>query len=150
MCTPSRCNKMNKYTVGQILRWQFLIANCLALMILDIRWFPSFFWWIIFSIYFLCLMKNWKSKLSFFAKWTIKLCSFTCSSLFISVAFSNASWKVKFWPHFDLASIFLTIKPCRPCWMACANFSKSGFVVFSHVLWLWNNVSDLLCFVVHK
>ena len=87
-------------SIGQILRWQFLITNYLALMILDIRWFPSFFWWIIFSIYFLCLMKKWKSKLSFFAKWTIKFRSF--SSLFISVAFSNAYWKVMFWPHFEL------------------------------------------------
>ena len=71
-------------------------------------------------------------------------------SLFICAMVSNASWKVLFvktlvavgiiyatylllqnmtmmFSSIDLPLMFLTINLCRPCWIMCTNFSKSGY-----------------------
>ena len=44
---------------------------------------------------------------------------------------------------FASPSIFLTISPCRPCWITCANFQNQGS--FPHA-YLWNEVDDLNSF----
>ena len=139
---------------------------CLDLTILDV-WRPLFFfWWTIFSTDFLPLAKKMKTiyRVEVWILWqNAPSNSVLFSSSFICATVSNASWTVKFCEnvgkiftqqtHFyktwigsfasvDSSSIFLTINPCRPCWIACANFSKLRLPVVFHTLYLWNEDGD--------
>ena len=52
-------------------------------------------------------------------------------------------WEI--WVRFasvDSPSIFLTISPCRPCWITCGVFFK--ITVVFHKLYLWNEVGEIV------
>ena len=100
-----------------------------------------------FSTDFLRLVRKMKNIFSLRNRYRIP---FFLAPSFVTATASSASWRSEFcenagniWHCFhsrpvsqnmtrsfasiDSPSIFLTIKPCRPCWITCANFSKSGW-----------------------
>ena len=129
-------------------------------------WQPVFFlWWIIFTTDSLRLVKNFHGNFQLF-QWNWKTTNLLqiaiFGSSFICGLISNTSWSWRIlfaenvgnrWNYlrnrptsskydYDrLPPLFLTINPCRLCWIKCANFFKIKVAVF-RPLYFRNGVSD--------
>ena len=153
--TQANSHTTSCMSARQVIKWTNDRADSywlfLDLTILDVRWPLFFFWWIFFSTNFLALAKKWRKSMEEvwifckmhdriplflalrssvrrfqmpfeglrFVKTLVKLDLFTQQAHFYKIrprSFASA----------DSPSIFSTINHCRPCWITCANLSKSG------------------------